>query len=64
MVQDDTPEEFACPNCQAYYKVVRVKAEPGKTYRSVHCRTCHTPLPPTDGDDILKYFLVRQPSRS
>jgi hypothetical protein len=54
-------EEFICPNCQARYKVVRVKAEPGKTYRAVHCRDCHADLAPTDGGEILKYFLVRRP---
>jgi hypothetical protein len=53
-------EEFSCPNCQARYKVVRMNAEPGKTYRAVHCRVCHAELAATDGDEILKYFLVRR----
>jgi predicted Zn finger-like uncharacterized protein len=57
-------EEFSCPNCQARYKVVRVKAEPGKKYRAVHCRVCNADLAPTDGDDILKYFLVRRPPKT
>ena len=52
-------DRFHCPHCKALYNVVRVKREPGKTYRPVRCRVCHGPLAATDGEDILKYFLVR-----
>ena len=52
-------DAFHCPNCDAVYKVVRVKGEPGKTYLPVHCRVCHGALAATDGDDVLKYFLLR-----
>ena len=48
----------------AFYNVVRVKSEPGKTYRPVRCRVCRGALAPTDGDDILKYFLVHRPSNA
>jgi hypothetical protein len=58
-------EDFTCPSCQARYKVVRVTAEPGKTYRAIHCRVCRAALAGTDGNDILKYFLVqRRPGTS
>jgi hypothetical protein len=40
MAHDDWHEEFTCPTCQAHYKIVRVKAESGREYRSVHCRVC------------------------
>jgi hypothetical protein len=63
MAQDDMHEEFFCPTCQALYRVVRVKAEPRKTYRAVHCLVCHATLLPTHQNDILKYFLVRRPAK-
>jgi hypothetical protein len=52
-------EEFTCLTCQTKYRIIRVKADPGKTYSAIHCRVCHAPLTPTDGDDILKYFIMR-----
>jgi hypothetical protein len=53
--------DFFCPHCDAGYKIVRVKAEPGQTYRSIRCPACRGPLPATDGAEVLKYFLVRRP---
>ena len=35
-----------------------MKKEPGTTYQMLHCRVCSQPLASTEGDDILKYFLV------
>jgi hypothetical protein len=57
---DQNREDFTCPNCQARYKIARVKGEAGKTYKPIHCRACNAPLVATDGSDILKYFLVRR----
>ena len=51
-----------CPRCDAGYKVVRVKAEPGQTDRlPVRCRVCLGPLAALDAGDVLKYTLVRRP---
>ena len=61
---EDADKDFTCPNCQAHYNVVRVKAEPGKTYRAIHCGVCRAVLAGTDGNDILKYFLVRRHPRN
>jgi hypothetical protein len=60
MVKDD-PTDFICPGCQARYKVVRVKAEPRSRDRPLHCKVCKQPLAATDGEDILKYFLIGRP---
>ena len=57
----DHPEDFTCPQCQARYKVVRMAAEPGTSHGTVHCRVCHQPLASIEGDNILKYFLVKSP---
>jgi hypothetical protein len=54
-------ERFHCPRCDALYSVVRVKGEPGKTYPPICCRVCHGTLAASNGDHILKYFLIRRP---
>ena len=64
LTTEDARLEFHCPSCDAGYKVVRVAKESGKAYRPVHCRVCRGPLPATEGDDILKYFLVRRPANT
>jgi hypothetical protein len=56
-----TQADFNCPHCDAGYKLVRVEAESGKTYRPVRCKVCRGALPATDGGEVLKYFLVRRP---
>ena len=57
----DHPEDFSCPQCQARYKIVRMTAEPGLSYLTLQCRVCREPLASTEGDTILKYFLVSRP---
>jgi hypothetical protein len=37
-----------------------MKSDPDETYPPVRCKVCGGPLAATDGDDILKYFLVRR----
>ena len=59
---EDAGEEFTCPTCQTHYRIIRVKAEPDKTYRAIHCMVCQAVLASTDGDDILKYFIKHHPS--
>jgi hypothetical protein len=60
----DHPQDFACPECQARYKVVRMRTEPGASYPTLQCTVCHQPLAATEGDNILKYFLVGRPKRA
>jgi hypothetical protein len=55
------PAEFTCPQCQARYKIVRMTAEPGKSHPALQCRVCREPLASTEGENILKYFLVSRP---
>jgi hypothetical protein len=50
--------EFTCPQCRTRYKVVRVPKPPDLADRPISCKVCTQPLAATDGDDILKYFLV------
>ena len=52
------PIDFSCPHCQARYKTVRVPTEPGSVYQMLHCVGCDRPLPATEGDNVVKYFLV------
>ena len=57
----DNPDDFVCPWCQARYKVVRVKSELRSRDVALHCKVCKQPLVATDGEDILKYFLIHRP---
>jgi transposase-like protein len=50
--------DFACPRCTSRYKLVRVRAETERHNRLIHCKVCKEPLAPTDGEYVLKYFLV------
>jgi len=56
----DTKADFFCPHCDAAYKVVRAKAELGKTYWPIRCKACRGPLAATNGNDLLTYYLVRR----
>ena len=51
-------EDFNCPNCGVQYKLVRVPAQPGFVGELIHCKNCNQELASTDGENILKYFLV------
>ena len=53
----ERPSQFLCPKCRASYKVVRVKSGP-QPILSLPCKVCDGPLRATDGENILKYFLV------
>jgi hypothetical protein len=60
MVKDDLAD-FICPGCQARYKIVRVKSESRTGDGPLHCKVCKQPLAATDGEDVLKYFLISRP---
>ena len=51
---------FTCPSCDALYEVVRAEAGPETIDAEIACRVCDTPLPPRDGEFVLKYFLPRE----
>ena len=55
-------EDFKCPKCQAYYKMVRMSSDAQVVNHLIHCKICRQPLAPTHDGKILKYFLVRRPS--
>jgi hypothetical protein len=50
---------FACPNCDAYYQVVKVEAGPETNDRELACRSCGGRLKSREGKFVLKYFLLR-----
>jgi predicted Zn finger-like uncharacterized protein len=57
------PIRFKCPGCGAKYKVVSIKPPPFEAKDiKVKCRRCGFPFPATDGDALLKYFLVTRRS--
>src|SRR6516164_1799523 len=60
MVKADVAD-FICPGCQARYKIVRAKSAARSHDLPLHCKVCKQPLAATDGEDILKYFLIRRP---
>ena len=51
---------FTCPNCDASYMVVQVRAAPSTLYRQITCRSCDSPLEARKGRFILKYFLLEE----
>ena len=55
---------FTCPNCQALYDLVKVEAGPETTLREVTCLSCGRPLSAREGKFVLKYFMLREASRS
>jgi hypothetical protein len=56
--------DFVFPHCKSRYKLVRVRSEPGFPSRLVHCTVCKEPLTPTEGECVLKYFLIETAKRN
>jgi len=54
---------FACPNCNAFYQVVKVEAGPETKDHEITCRVCGSPLSGREGKLVLKYFLLREAVR-
>ena len=56
---------FTCPNCGAFYQLVKAEAGPETDNREITCRACGGPLVGREGKFVLKYFLLRKaiPSR-
>jgi hypothetical protein len=54
---------FTCPNCDAYYQLVKVEAGPETRDGEIVCWVCGAPLAPRDGEFVLKYFLLRKAAR-
>jgi hypothetical protein len=55
---------FTCPNCGAFYQVVKTEAGPETDNREITCRVCGGPLTGREGNFVLKYFLLRKAIRS
>jgi hypothetical protein len=53
--------DFICPGCQARYKMVRAKSAARSRDLPLHCKVCKQPLAASDGEDVLKYFLISRP---
>jgi hypothetical protein len=51
---------FTCPNCHAFYQVVKVEAGPETKGHEIACRVCGVPLAGREGKYVLKYFLLRE----
>ena len=58
-----TTAQFNCTNCNALYHLIQVEAGPETVDRNLNCQACGAPLPARDGQFVLKYFLLRKPSR-
>lgn len=58
------PRNFRCPECGAYYKLVRVpRVEAGEPhYQPIFCVNCDYPLSPKDNGFLLKYLMVGRPN--
>ena len=56
---------FTCPNCGAFYQLVKAEAGPETDIREITCCACGGPLVGREGKFVLKYFLLRKaiPSR-
>ncbi len=57
-------DPFTCPNCAAFYQVVKAEAGPETDNREINCRACGSPLAGREGKFVLKYFLLRKAARS
>ena len=55
---ENNPQDFACPQCESRYKLIREKAGLRTSNRPVRCRVCGHVLASREGEDILKYFLI------
>ena len=53
--------DFICPGCQARYKMVRAKSAARSRDLPLHCKVCKQPIAASDGEDVLKYFLISRP---
>jgi len=51
---------FTCPNCGAFYQVVKAEAGPETDNREITCCACGGPLVGREGKFVLKYFLLRK----
>jgi transcription elongation factor Elf1 len=54
---------FTCPNCKAFYEVVKVKAGPETADRDITCQVCGGSRAGREGKFVLKYFLLREAVR-
>src|SRR5262245_7537385 len=57
-------EDFTCPKCGAEHKLVRMPAPADSREPPLHCKVCNQEFASTDGENILKYFLVSRRHRS
>jgi len=51
---------FTCPNCKAFYQVVKVEAGPETADSEITCRICGSPLAGREGKFVVKYFFLRE----
>jgi hypothetical protein len=58
-----TTTQFNCTKCNALYHLIKAEAGPETVDRDLNCQACGAPLPARDGQFVLKYFLLRKPSR-
>jgi prepilin signal peptidase PulO-like enzyme (type II secretory pathway) len=59
------PRDFSCPECGAFYKLVRIpKPETGEAQdKAIFCVHCDHPLSPKDNGFLLKYLMVGRPNK-
>jgi len=60
-----------CPGCQSLYHVIRSEVsygaidnrEPLLVTREISCKVCSTPMMSREGDQRLRYYLLRKEGR-
>lgn len=63
-LNNSEPVAFACPSCEAQYKIITIEA-PSDTSRSkVGCLRCDALFPSGEGSVVLKYILVGAPGKA
>jgi predicted Zn finger-like uncharacterized protein len=60
LIQAEHPNHFTCPECQTSYRLDRIKGDL-RTVRTRRCLICQEPFAGTDGENVLRYVLVRWP---
>jgi hypothetical protein len=55
---------FTCPNCDASYMVVQVRAAPSTFYRPIACRNCNGPLEAQKGGSFLNISFSRSAAKA
>jgi len=54
---ENNPQDFACPQCESRYKLIREKAGLRTSNRPVRCRVCGHVLASREGEDMRRRLV-------